>query len=149
MSDTAQTQDLIRRIASDHGVVLDPDDPILIVQSATQHVLVEALQQARKDQEEVLGEHRTALEALSGRWQRDAANLMRACSAELMRVSRTSIEEALSTAIAPAVGKLSRSLGAHERSLTRASIACVLAVAVSVLSAGVALAVVGLAGATP
>lgn len=149
MSDTARTQDLIRKIASDHGVALDRNDPILIVQTATQHLLVEALEQARKDQEEALAEHRKALEGLSASWQRDATDLTRTQTAEVMRAARTSVEEALGAALAPAVARLRRELTRHEGALSKVSIACVLAAVVSTLAASVTVMLVGSSGALP
>ncbi len=58
------TDDLLKEIASKHGVALDREDPILIVQTMHARLLAEST----AAQQVLLEEYRKALEALLERW---------------------------------------------------------------------------------
>ena len=58
------TEDLLKEIASKHGVALDREDPILIVQTMHARLLAES----RSAQQAMLEDYRTTLEALLDRW---------------------------------------------------------------------------------
>ena len=59
-----RTDDLLKEIASKHGVVLDREDPILIVQTLHARLLAES----RSAQHALLDEYRQTLEAMLERW---------------------------------------------------------------------------------
>ena len=58
------TDDLLKEIASKHGVALDREDPILIVQTLHARLLTES----RSAQQAMLEDYRSTLEALLDRW---------------------------------------------------------------------------------
>ena len=58
------TEDLLKEIASKHGVALDREDPILIMQTMQARLLAES----RSAQQAMLEDYRTTLEALLDRW---------------------------------------------------------------------------------
>ena len=59
-----RTDDLLKEIASKHGVALDREDPILIVQTMHARLLVEST----SAQQALLEDYRTTLEGLLERW---------------------------------------------------------------------------------
>jgi len=59
-----RTDDLLKEIASKHGVALDREDPILIVHTLHAQLLAES----RSAQQAMLEDYRTTLEGLSERW---------------------------------------------------------------------------------
>jgi hypothetical protein len=58
------TDDLLKEIASKHGVALDRQDPILMVQTMHARLLAES----RSAQQAMLDDYRKTLEALLDRW---------------------------------------------------------------------------------
>ncbi|MDC8447546.1 MAG: hypothetical protein LV473_04215 [Nitrospira sp.] len=62
--DDDRTDDLLKEIASKHGVALDREDPILIVQTLHARLLAES----RSAQHALLDEYRQTLEAMLERW---------------------------------------------------------------------------------
>jgi len=58
------TDDLLKEIASKHGVALDREDPILMVQTMHARLLAES----QHAQQAMLEDYRTTLEALLDRW---------------------------------------------------------------------------------
>ena len=58
------TDDLLKEIASKHGVALDRQDPILIVQTLHARLLADS----RSAQQAMLEDYRTTLEGLLERW---------------------------------------------------------------------------------
>lgn len=56
--------DLLQEIAAKHGVALDRQDPILIVQTLHRRLLAES----RRSQQAMLEDYRTTLEGLLDRW---------------------------------------------------------------------------------
>ena len=58
------TDDLLKEIASKHGVALDREDPILIVQTLHARLLADS----RSAQQAMLEDYRKTLEALLDRW---------------------------------------------------------------------------------
>ncbi len=62
--DDDRTDDLLKEIASKHGVALDREDPILIVQTMHARLLTES----RSAQQAMIDDYRTTLEGLLDRW---------------------------------------------------------------------------------
>jgi len=62
--DDDRTEELLKEIASKHGVALDREDPILMVQTLHERLLAES----RSAQQAMLDGYRTTLEALLDRW---------------------------------------------------------------------------------
>lgn len=63
MSDE-RTEELLKEIAAKHGVALDREDPILIVQTLHMRLLAES----RHAQQAMLEDYRTTLEGMLERW---------------------------------------------------------------------------------
>ncbi len=59
-----RTDELLQEIAAKHGVALDREDPILIVQTLHMRLLAES----RHAQQALLEDYRTTLEAMLERW---------------------------------------------------------------------------------
>jgi hypothetical protein len=59
-----RTDELLKEIAAKHGVALDREDPILIVQTLHMRLLAES----RHAQQALLEDYRTTLEAMLERW---------------------------------------------------------------------------------
>ena len=59
-----RTDDLLKEIASKHGVALDREDPILIVQTLHARLLADS----QSAQQAMLEDYRTTLESLLDRW---------------------------------------------------------------------------------
>ncbi len=80
------TDDLLKEIASKHGVALDRADPILMVQ--TMHIRL--LAESRSAQQAMLEEYRKTLEALLDRWSAETtAKAERIVSASLTATTET------------------------------------------------------------
>ncbi len=66
MSDS--TEDLIREIAAKHGIAVARDDPILVLQTINNRLLLDSA----KAQQEQLDAYKQEMEALANRWSLDA-----------------------------------------------------------------------------
>lgn len=66
MSD--QLEDLIREIATKHGIAVARDDPILVLQTINNRLM----QESSKAQQDLLDRYKEELEALALRWGDDA-----------------------------------------------------------------------------
>ena len=65
---TDSTDELIREIAAKHGIAIDRNDPILIMQTINKRLMEET----QLAQEKMLVQFKEELEALSKRWSDDA-----------------------------------------------------------------------------
>lgn len=66
MSD--QIEDLIREIATKHGIAVARDDPILVLQTINNRLLMDSA----KAQQEMLDTYKSEMESLAHRWAMDA-----------------------------------------------------------------------------
>ena len=84
--DDDRTDDLLKEIASKHGVALDREDPILIVQTMHARLLAES----RSAQHTMLEDYRTTLEGLLDRWSTETtAKAERIVTASLTATTET------------------------------------------------------------
>ncbi len=67
MNDDNALEEMIKEIAAKHGIALDRDDPILILQTLNNRLL----QDNQKAQQAMLNQYKEELEALSLRWSSD------------------------------------------------------------------------------
>lgn len=68
MDDHSQIEEVIREIATKHGIVVSRDDPILVLQTINNRLLLDSA----KAQKVMLAHHQEELEALALRWSNDA-----------------------------------------------------------------------------
>ena len=81
-----RTDDLLKEIASKHGVALDREDPILIVQTMHERLLADS----RSAQQAMLEEYRAALEGMLDRWSAETtAKAERIVTASLTATTAT------------------------------------------------------------
>lgn len=102
MSD--QIEDLIREIASKHGIAVARDDPILVLQTINNRLL----QDSAKAQQALLTEFKEELEALSLRWQVDSKEKAERVLSAALNTSKAAMEKLLHEA-AMTTAKLARS----------------------------------------
>lgn len=87
-----RTDDLLKEIASKHGVALDREDPILMVQTMHARLLAES----RSAQHVMLDDYRTTLEALLERWSAETT----AKAERIVTASLTATTETMKTQMA-------------------------------------------------
>lgn len=81
-----RTDDLLKEIASKHGVALDREDPILIMQTMHSRLLADS----RSAQQAMLDDYRTTLEGLLERWSAETtAKAERIVTASLAATTET------------------------------------------------------------
>lgn len=68
MDDTSQIEEIIREIATKHGIIVSRDDPILILQTINNRLLLDGA----KAQQAMLDRFKAQLEDLALRWGSDA-----------------------------------------------------------------------------
>jgi hypothetical protein len=68
MEDATQIEEIIREIANKHGIVVSRDDPILILQTINNRLLIDSA----KAQQAMLEHFKAQLEELALRWGNDA-----------------------------------------------------------------------------
>jgi len=68
MDDHQQIEEIIREIAAKHGVAVSRDDPILILQTINNRLLLDSA----KAQQALLDKYKEELEAVASRWGSDA-----------------------------------------------------------------------------
>lgn len=90
--DDDRTDDLLKEIASKHGVALDREDPILIVQTLHARLLAES----RSAQHALLDEYRQTLEAMLERWGAETT----AKAERIVTASLTATTETMKTQMA-------------------------------------------------
>ena len=68
MSDHDQLEEIIREIATRHGIAVSRDEPILVLQTINNRLLLDRA----KAQQIMLDHYKEELEALASRWGKDA-----------------------------------------------------------------------------
>ncbi len=86
------TDDLLKEIASKHGVALDREDPILIVQTLHARLLADS----QSAQQAMLEDYRTTLESLLDRWSAETT----AKAERIVTASLTATTETMKTQMA-------------------------------------------------
>lgn len=89
MSD--QIEDLIREIASKHGIAVARDDPILVLQTINNRLL----QDSATAQHAMLEKFKEELEAVSLRWQTDSKEKAERVLTAALATSNTAMEQLL------------------------------------------------------
>ena len=96
------TDDLLKEIASKHGVALDREDPILIVQTLHARLLADS----QSAQHAMLEDYRTTLEALLDRWSAETT----AKAERIVTASLTATTETMKTQMATATTDLAHAI---------------------------------------
>lgn len=115
MDDHEQIEEIIREIASKHGIAVSRDDPILILQTINNRLL----QDSAKAQRVMLDQYKEELEALAHRWGQDSkgraerilnAALVsgKAALEQMMGESTTTIASAVASEIDTVFARLAR-----------------------------------------
>lgn len=94
--------DLLKEIASKHGVALDRQDPILMVQTLHARLLTES----RSAQQAMLEDYRKTLEALLDRWSAETT----AKAERIVTASLTATTETMKTQMATTTTDLARTI---------------------------------------
>jgi len=127
---------LIAQLAVEHGVALDPSDPILIVQTATTKIVQRLLQRAEAHYDQTLASHREKLELSASKWHADSERTAGKLVEGLRGTVAEHVGREVDTAAQAAATRLVQVRSRHEKSLARASLACALSAAVALLAAG-------------
>ena len=101
MSDD-HTDDLLTEIVSKHGVALDREDPILIVQTLHERLLAES----RSAQQAMLEDYRATLEAMLDRWGAET----KARAERIVTASLTASTETMKTQMAAHTTDVARAI---------------------------------------
>ncbi|MGQ0555571.1 MAG: conjugal transfer protein TraM [Nitrospiraceae bacterium] len=96
------TDDLLKEIASKHGVALDRQDPILMVQTLHARLLAES----RSAQHALLDEYRQTLEAMLERWGAETT----AKAERIVTASLTATTETMKAQMATTTTDLARTI---------------------------------------
>ncbi|HBR49040.1 MAG TPA: conjugal transfer protein TraM [Nitrospira sp.] len=96
------TDDLLKEIASKHGVALDREDPILMVQTMHARLLAEST----STQQALLEDYRKTLEALLDRWSAETT----AKAERIVTASLTATTETMKAQIATHTTDLARTI---------------------------------------
>jgi len=96
------TEELLTEIAAKHGVALDRQDPILIVQ--TLHMRL--LEESRRTQQAMLEDYRTTLEGLLDRWGIETKTK----AERIVTASLTASTEAMKAQMATATTEVARTI---------------------------------------
>jgi hypothetical protein len=127
--------DLIRELAVEHGVALERDDPILMLQTATRRILQHVLEDAQASQVEALANHRAELELATAKWHEDSKTTSAKFLQHVPTAIASSVGTELNKAALGALSRLEHALDRHENALARSTLACALATAMAVLAA--------------
>ena len=97
-----RTDDLLKEIASKHGVALDREDPILMVQTMHARLLADS----RSAQQAMLEDYRKTLEALLDRWSAETT----AKAERIVTASLTASTETMKAQMATTTTDLARTI---------------------------------------
>lgn len=86
-----QFDDLIREIATKHGIVVGRDDPILVLQT----INLKLMQDSAKAQQVQLDQYKEELEGLSKRWGNDATDKAERILNASLTASKDTMESAM------------------------------------------------------
>ncbi|MGV7209335.1 conjugal transfer protein TraM [Oxalobacteraceae bacterium A2-2] len=127
---------LIREIASKHGIAVARDDPILVLQTINQRLLQDSV----KAQEALLDHFKEELEGIATRWGNDAREKAERILNAALAASRDSVEVMAQRAATSSAGAISQQLasllGTVDTASARAHRAALLNLVASCVTAG-------------
>lgn len=129
-------EQLIREIASKHGIAVARDDPILVLQTINQRLLQDSV----KAQQALLDQFKEELEGITTRWGNDAREKAERILNAALSASKDSVEEMSQSAATSSAGAIAQQLasllGTVDTASTRAHRAALLNLVASCVTAG-------------
>lgn len=142
MDDHQQIEEIIREIAAKHGVAVSRDDPILILQTINNRLLLDSA----KAQQILLDKHKEELEAVALRWGNDAREKAERILNVSLTASKDMVNEVVAeagrtttAAIAVSIDTSLRGIGESIRDAHRIAILNVMAACITACAAAMAL----------
>ena len=112
-----EVEELIREIAAKHGIAVSRDDPIFVLQTLNQRLMVDSA----KAQREILQEYKAELEATARMWGNDtkdkAERVLNAAMKASTEAVATIMEKAATATSASVRGEVDLALGRVARTL--------------------------------
>ncbi len=141
MSTTAQEarRALLREVAAEHGVPLEPDDPIVVLHTAISHIVSDASSRCEQGLHSALSHQAAEIEMLTSRLQEGLSGAARQLIRDIKIQTRAAIEDGSEAVTTPAMAKQAALLADHRRALARSTLVCTVASAVAVAAACVAI----------
>lgn len=107
------------RLQGLHKETLDLNDPLLMALSANLLAVERGVQSMKAMQDEVLRAHRSELELLSVRWQRDADSIGQRIVAQVLRATAEEAGQAAQRACGAAAVRIEESFEQHVQQMQR------------------------------
>lgn len=105
------------RLESLHNERLEPNDPLLMAMSANLLIVQQSVRSTKALQDEVLRAHRSELELLSARWQRDADAIGLRIVSRVLQETSEEAGQAAQRACSSASVRIEQALKDHQRQL--------------------------------
>lgn len=99
---SSPVEELIREIAARHGIAVGRDDPILVLHT----IHTRLLEDSARAQQTLLDQYKAEMEALAGRWGRDA----NAKAEKILNAALTASKEAMARRLEEGAQEATRSL---------------------------------------
>jgi len=142
MSQETEVEELIKEIATKHGIAVGRDDPILILQTINNRLM----QDSQKAQQEMLDQFKSELESLSLKWSVDAKdkaerilnaslNASKESMEQLMQAGATEIVATIKSEVDTSLSRISRPI----RNAKRIGLMNILASCLTIMAAAVLL----------
>ena len=142
MSQETEVEELIKEIATKHGIAVGRDDPILILQTINNRLM----QDSQKAQQEMLDQFKSELESLSLIWSVDAKdkaerilnaslNASKESMEQLMQAGATEIVATIKSEVDTSLSRISRPI----RNAKRIGLMNILASCLTIMAAAVLL----------
>lgn len=142
MNDHDQLEDIIREIATRHGIAVSRDDPILVLQTINNRLLLDSA----KAQQLMLDRYKEELEALASRWGNDAREKAERILNASLDASKETMENMLGEAAKVSAAKVCQELNGAlarvavpVREARRLAILNVIAACLTMVAAAIAL----------
>ena len=140
MSQETEVEELIKEIATKHGIAVGRDDPILILQTINNRLM----QDSQKAQQEMLDQFKSELESLSLKWSVDAKdkaerilnaslNASKESMEQLMQAGATEIVATIKSEVDTSLSRISRPI----RNAKRIGLMNILASCLTIMAAAV------------
>ena len=142
MNQETEVEELIKEIATKHGIAVGRDDPILILQTINNRLM----QDSQKAQQEMLDQFKSELESLSLKWSVDAKdkaerilnaslNASKESMEQLMQAGATEIVATIKSEVDTSLSRISRPI----RNAKRIGLMNILASCLTIMAAAVLL----------
>lgn len=106
MDDTRQIEEIIREIANKHGIVVSRDDPILVLQTINNRLLLDSA----KAQQNMLDGFKAEMEDLATRWENDAKGRAEQILNAALSAAREAMHQSMDVFAKEAAGKVAEEI---------------------------------------